>query len=67
MNGAVFNAYVEQVLVPGLNPGDIVIMDNLPSHKVYGVREAIKAAKAYLPLCRPILQTSTPSSWRSPN
>jgi transposase len=48
MNGDAFKAYVEQMLAPGLNPGDIVIMDNLSSHKVAGVRQAIKAAKAYL-------------------
>jgi transposase len=48
MNGAAFRAYVEQVLVPSLTPGDIVIMDNLSSHKVAGVREAIKAAGAFL-------------------
>lgn len=52
MNGDAFIAYVEQVLVPELTPGDIVIMDNLPSHKVKGVRQAIEAAGArllYLP------------------
>jgi transposase len=48
MNGAAFKAYVEQVLAPTLSPGDIVVMDNLPSHKVAGVREAIKAAGAFL-------------------
>jgi transposase len=48
MNGAVFLAYVEQVLVPTLKPGDIVIMDNLRCHKVAGVREAIEAAGATL-------------------
>ncbi len=48
MNGAAFKAYVEQVLAPSLTPGDIVIMDNLSSHKVDGVRKAIKAAGAYL-------------------
>ena len=48
MNGAVFKAYVEQVLAPGLCPGEIVIMDNLSSHKVAGVREAIKKAGAFL-------------------
>ena len=48
MNGAAFKAYVEQVLVPSLTPGDIVIMDNLSSHKVAGVREAIGAAGAFL-------------------
>ena len=44
--------YVEQFVVPILKPGDIVVMDNLASHKVAGVREAIEAAGAelrYLP------------------
>jgi transposase len=52
MNGSVFLAYVEQVLVPTLEPGDVVIMDNLPAHKPAGVRNAIEAAGAnliYLP------------------
>ncbi len=48
MNGAVFKAYVEQVLAPSLIPGDIVVMDNLPSHKVDGVRKAIKEAGTFL-------------------
>ncbi len=52
MNGNVFLAYVEQVLVPTLAPGNVVIMDNLPAHKAAGVREAIEVAGAsllYLP------------------
>lgn len=52
MNGDAFLAYVEQVLAPELEPGDVVIMDNLPAHKVTGVRQAIEAAGAkllYLP------------------
>ena len=48
INGELFLAYVQQVLVPTLRPGDIVIMDNLRSHKVAGVREAIEAAAATL-------------------
>jgi transposase len=48
MNGAAFKAYTEQVLAPSLMPRDIVIMDNLSSHKVAGVREAIEAVGAYL-------------------
>ena len=48
MNGAAFLAYTEQVLVPELEPGDIVIMDNLPAHKITGVRTAIQAAGARL-------------------
>ena len=53
MNGAVFLAYVEQVLVPTLRPGDIVVMDNLAPHKVAAVREAIEAAGARLLLLPP--------------
>jgi transposase len=52
INGESFLAYVEQVLAPTLKPGDIVVMDNLPAHKVAGVREAIEGADArllYLP------------------
>jgi transposase len=48
MNGAAFLAYVEQVLVPTLRSGDIVIMDNLPAHKPGPVRAAIEAAGAEL-------------------
>ena len=52
INGIAFQAYVDQVLVPELEPGDIVVMDNLGSHKGAGVRAAIEAAGAsllYLP------------------
>ena len=58
INGESFLAYVEQVLVPTLRPGDIVILDNLPSHKVDGVQAAIEAAGAelrYLPPYSPDL------------
>ena len=48
MNGDVFLAYVQQQLVPTLRPGDLVIMDNLASHKKAGVREAVEAARAQL-------------------
>lgn len=48
INGAAFLAYVEQVLVPELSHGDIVVMDNLGSHKGKAVREAIEAAGARL-------------------
>lgn len=48
INGEIFRAYVEQVLVPTLRPGDIVIMDNLGSHKGEAVRAAIEAAGAEL-------------------
>ncbi len=58
INGETFLAYVEQGLVPALRPGDIVIMDNLSSHKVAGVRKAIEGAGAallYLPPYSPDL------------
>jgi transposase len=48
INGQSFLAYVEQVLVPTLSEGDIVIMDNLGSHKGKAVRRAIRAAGARL-------------------
>lgn len=48
VNGEIFRAYVEQVLVPVLRPGDTVIMDNLGSHKSAAVRDAIEAAGAEL-------------------
>jgi transposase len=48
INGTSFLAYVQQVLVPTLRPGDVVIMDNLGSHKSVAVREAIEAAGAKL-------------------
>ena len=48
MHGAAFLAYVEQVLVPTLKPGDIVVMDNLPAHKPIAVRTAIEVAAAEL-------------------
>ena len=52
INGTAFLAWVQQFLVPTLAPGDRVVMDNLASHKVAGVKEAIEAAGAslaYLP------------------
>ena len=48
INGQIFLTYVEQVLVPTLSPGDIVIIDNLGSHKGKAVRRAIRAAGAKL-------------------
>jgi len=52
IDGHSFQAYVDQVLAPELRPGDVVIMDNLGSHKGAGIRPAIEAAGAsllYLP------------------
>jgi len=58
MNGEAFRAYVEQFLAPTLAQGDVVIMDNLSSHKVAGVRELIETRGAtllYLPPYSPDL------------
>ena len=48
MDGELFLAWVRQGLVPQLRPGDWVILDNLATHKVAGVREAIEGAGAHL-------------------
>jgi len=58
MDGQGFLTYVETILVPSLSEGDIVVMDNLPAHKVDGVRTLIEAAGAtlvYLPPYSPDL------------
>lgn len=58
MDGEAFLAYLDQVLVPTFQAGDIVVMNNLASHKVEGVRERIDAAGAqlwYLPPYSPDL------------
>lgn len=48
VNGESFRVYVEQVLIPTLNQGDVVIMDNLGSHKGPAIRHAIRTAGAKL-------------------
>lgn len=58
MNGKAFLAYIQQVLVPTLKPGDLVVLDNLSSHKQAGVRQAIEQAGGqllYLPPYSPDL------------
>jgi transposase len=58
MDGPTFLAYVEQILAPTLRKGDIVFMDNLRTHKIDGIREALEAAGAalrYLPAYSPDL------------
>ena len=63
MNGEMFLAWVRQGLVPTLRPGDVVVMDNLSTHKIRGVREAIEAARArllYLPPYSPDLNPIEP-------
>jgi transposase len=70
INGAIFLAWVQQHLVPTLQPGDIVVMDNLNAHKVAGVREAIEGAQAqlvylppYSPDFNPIEQVFSKFKW----
>ena len=68
INGQCFRAYVEQQLVPSLKPGDIVVMDNLGSHKSAAIRQMIRAAGArlwYLPPYSPDLNPSSKPSPRS--
>jgi transposase len=58
LTGKIWGTYVEQFLAPSLTQGDVVVMDNLPIHKVAGVREAITAVGAstlYLPAYSPDL------------
>lgn len=68
INGQRFRAYVEQQLVPVLKPGDIVVMDNLGSHKSAAIRQMIRSAGArlwYLPPYSPDLTRSSRPSPRS--
>ncbi len=67
MNGDAFTTYVTRVLVPELLPGNVVIMDNLSSHKAPAVRAAIEAAGAQLLLLPPTARISTLSRWPSPS
>ena len=57
INGVVFCAYVEQVLAPTLSCGDVVVLDNLGSHKVRGVRDAMEAVGASLLFLPPYAPT----------
>ena len=65
MTGAVFVAYVEQILAPTLRPGMVVVLDNLPAHKVAGVREAIAAAGCRVEYLPPYSPDRTRSRTRS--
>lgn len=62
VNREVFELYVEKILVPELHPGDVVVMDNLSSHKGPAVREMIRAAGARLLYLPP---STAPTSIRS--
>jgi hypothetical protein len=60
-NGKHFRAYVADVLVLALRPGDTVVADNLAAHKIAGILHLIEAAGASLLTCRPTAPTSTRS------
>ena len=61
INGKIFLSWIEQHLLPTLRAGDIVIMDNLSSHKVKGVADAITSVKAE------VLYLPPYTKWHSPN
>jgi hypothetical protein len=67
INGQSFTAYIEQYLVPALVPGNVVIMDNLLSHKKPAVRTQSEAPGRGCFSCRPTAPTSTQSSRSLPN
>lgn len=66
-DAAVFRAFVSDVLAPTLQPGDIVVMDNLGAHKVDGIATAIQARGASLVYCHRIRPTTRPSNLAGPN
>ena len=67
MDRAIFETYVRTQLVPTLQAGDIVILDNLPAHKSPAAEQAIRQQGAWLMFCRPTAPTSIRSKWPSPN
>ncbi|VTZ24062.1 transposase [Methylocella tundrae] len=67
INGELFRLYVAEVLIPTLEQGDIVVLDNLGSHKARAVRNAIKAAGAHLMFLPPPQATPPSSAWGGPS
>ena len=67
MNAETFEAWLEHHLLPTLEEGDIVVLDNLKAHKSPTVAEILARKTARSDTCRPTALTSTPSRWRSPN
>jgi transposase len=67
INGERFRAYIEQFLTPTLKPGDVVILDNLGSHKGKAVRKRSGMSEPASSSCRNTPPTSTPSSRSSPS
>ena len=67
MNRDAFEAYAEQVLAPTLQPGDVVILDNLPAHKSANARAVIEAAGATLRFLPPYSPDFNRSRTHSPS
>ena len=65
VNGDVFAAYLDQVLGPALRPGDVVVPDNLPAHRVAGLTELVEARGARLLYLPPSSPNSNPINWPS--
>jgi hypothetical protein len=66
VNGAAIQAWVQQILMPVLRPGDIVVLDNLGSHKITGIANAIQAVGAQLRYLPHTASTTTPLSQSLP-
>jgi transposase len=66
VNGDSFRVYVERILIPTLKPGDVVVLDNLGSHKGQAVRDALRAAGAHLLFLPPYSPDLNPieNMWR---
>ena len=60
INGNAFTRFIQQLLVPTLQPGDPVWLDNLSSHKIQGIQEAMEAQQAELHFCSLIHRISHP-------
>src|SRR5213076_1990664 len=67
MTGAAFRAYVEQALAPELQPGDVVVMDNLAAHKMAGIEGRSRRPAPTCSTCRPTAPISTRSSSSLPS
>ena len=67
MNAETFEAWLEHHLLPTLEEGDIVVLDNLKAHKSPRVAEILARKNCTVDTCRHTARTSTPSRWRFPN
>jgi transposase len=63
VTGSVFQAYLEQCVVPTLEPGDILFLDNLPAHKAAGIEALIESRRAHLIYLPPYSADFNPIEW----